>query len=93
MEFLLRPISIADLNALVEYANNPKIAANMTDRFPHPYTHEAGKKFIENATKNDPATIMAIEIDGNHRFAPYESPCNYSDCICIQRCISAKRAW
>ena len=64
MEFTLRPILIEDLDALVEFANNPKIAANMTDGFPHPYTHDAGKKFIENAAKNDPATIMAIEIEG-----------------------------
>src|SRR5271157_2306211 len=30
-----------DLDALVRYANNPKIAANLRDQFPHPYTQAA----------------------------------------------------
>lgn len=44
-----------DLEALVKYANNPKIAANMTNHFPFPYTRESGAKFIEMATSSDPA--------------------------------------
>ncbi len=64
MEFILRPISITDLYALVEYANNLKIASNMTDGFPHPYTKEAGEKFINMATQGTPPNIMAIDIDG-----------------------------
>lgn len=53
-----------DLDSLVKYANNPKIAANMTDQFPYPYTRESGEKFIVMATSHDPIRIKAIEING-----------------------------
>jgi hypothetical protein len=43
-----------DLGSLVSFANNRKIAQNMTDQFPHPYTIESGKAFIEHATKTHP---------------------------------------
>lgn len=64
MEFKLRPFIIEDLASLVKYANNPLIAKNMTNQFPHPYNEEAGKKFIEFTTCHDPRHIMAIEING-----------------------------
>jgi RimJ/RimL family protein N-acetyltransferase len=52
-----------DLGSLVSFANNRKIAQNMTDQFPHPYTIESGKAFIEHATKNSPINIFAIDVD------------------------------
>lgn len=64
MEFKLRPWSFDDLESLVHHANNKKIADNLTDGFPHPYTHEKGKAFIEFASKGNPIHIFAIEIDG-----------------------------
>ncbi|MBL0330432.1 MAG: GNAT family N-acetyltransferase [Bacteroidetes bacterium] len=64
MHFTLRPFTINDLNSLVKYANNPKIANNLTDKFPYPYTKENGKMFIEFATKNTPTNIFAIDING-----------------------------
>ena len=63
MEFLLRPWTMNDLDSLVKYANNQKIAANLMDRFPHPYTMENGKAFIEMASRASPANILAIEIN------------------------------
>ncbi|MEO6131348.1 MAG: GNAT family protein [Saprospiraceae bacterium] len=63
-EFKLRPWEIADLESLVNYANNWEIAKNMTDKFPFPYTESNGKAFIEFASKVDPIHIFAIEIDG-----------------------------
>ena len=53
-----------DLNCLVKYANNIKIASNLMDRFPHPYTEGFGKKFIANAISHSPAQIMTIDING-----------------------------
>ena len=53
-----------DLDSLVKYANNPKIANNLSDGFPHPYSVEAGKKFIAMATSKDPVHVLAIEING-----------------------------
>jgi len=64
MHFTLRPFTTNDLDSLVKYANNPKIANNLTDKFPYPYTTENGKMFIEFATKNTPTNIFAIDING-----------------------------
>ncbi|MEM7036443.1 MAG: GNAT family protein [Bacteroidota bacterium] len=64
MHFELRPVRPSDLDSLVEVADNPNIAANMTDRFPHPYTREAGEAFLQFCMKNTPANILAIDVDG-----------------------------
>lgn len=60
MEIKLLPWSIKYLDDLVKYANNPLIAKNLTDAFPHPYTKESGIKFIETASKQNPTLIFAI---------------------------------
>jgi RimJ/RimL family protein N-acetyltransferase len=65
MNFILRPWSIKDLESLVKNGNNFNIAKNMTDKFPHPYTLENGKTFIEFATKNSPPNMLAIDVEGN----------------------------
>lgn len=62
MEFTLRPWVESDLGSLVKHANNPKIAANMTDAFPHPYSEENGKAFIAMAMRAP--SILAIEVNG-----------------------------
>jgi [ribosomal protein S5]-alanine N-acetyltransferase len=41
-----RPWRPADVPALVRHANNPRIAVNMKDRFPHPYTAEDGEQWV-----------------------------------------------
>ncbi|MFZ1254923.1 MAG: GNAT family N-acetyltransferase, partial [Saprospiraceae bacterium] len=64
MDFKLRPWTIDDLSSLVKYANNFKIAKNLTDKFPFPYTEAHGKGFIEFALKDNPLRVMAIDIDG-----------------------------
>lgn len=62
--FTLRPFRPSDAESLVKYANNPRIARNMTNGFPHPYTLENAKAFIKMATSVEPAHILAIEVDG-----------------------------
>ncbi|MEQ1746756.1 MAG: GNAT family N-acetyltransferase [Saprospiraceae bacterium] len=64
MHFSLRPWSIEDLPSLVRYANNFEIAKYMTDKFPHPYTEEAGRQFIAYATEATPVHIFAIDVEG-----------------------------
>jgi [ribosomal protein S5]-alanine N-acetyltransferase len=65
MPHLLRPWSMTDLDNLVKHANNINIAKNLTDKFPFPYTEEAGRNFISYATNTDgSATIFCIEVDG-----------------------------
>jgi [ribosomal protein S5]-alanine N-acetyltransferase len=63
MKFILRPWTIQDLDSLVKFANNFNIAKNLMDIFPHPYSIDDGKFFIELATKNNPPNILAIEVN------------------------------
>ena len=64
MDFILRPWTLNDLNSLVSFANNPGIAKNMTDQFPYPYNAINGRTFIDFATRDTPARMFAIEIEG-----------------------------
>lgn len=63
-KFKIRPWKTSDLDSLVKYANNWNVAKNMTDKFPHPYTENNGKAFIELANKDLPIHLFAIDIDG-----------------------------
>ncbi|HMW95708.1 MAG TPA: GNAT family N-acetyltransferase [Flavobacteriales bacterium] len=60
--FSLRPFRHNDLLALVRHANDPTVAAFLTDLFPHPYTEENGRKFLEEAMKPVPLR-RCIEVD------------------------------
>ena len=53
-----------DLDSLVKFANNLQVSKNMSDRFPHPYSTENGKIFIESASNDFPFNIFAIDIEG-----------------------------
>ena len=61
--FLLRPFRPDDLPALVKHANDPPVAAHLTDAFPHPYTEEHGRAFIQEALKDIPLR-RCIEVNG-----------------------------
>lgn len=64
MHFSLRPWTINDLDSLVESANNINISKFLMDKFPYPYSREAGERFIAFATKESPTHIMAIDVKG-----------------------------
>lgn len=64
MQFSLRPWTITDIDSLVEYGNNFNIAKYMRNVFPHPYTKEAGIKFIEMSNLHIPRKIFVIDING-----------------------------
>ncbi len=64
MNFSLRAWQLSDLASLVELANNFKIAQNLTDKFPYPYTEANGLAFIQFATSDDPIHIFAIDVNG-----------------------------
>jgi RimJ/RimL family protein N-acetyltransferase len=51
-----------DLKSLVQHANNAKIAANLRDQFPHPYTRRDGIDFLEYAHTQEPECSFAIEL-------------------------------
>jgi RimJ/RimL family protein N-acetyltransferase len=58
----LRPWRPADADALVKYANNPNIARNLRDRFPHPYTLRDAKAFIHSCAAAQPPVSFAIVV-------------------------------
>lgn len=63
MTFTLRPFEQADLPALVKHANDPSIAAFLSDAFPHPYTEEHGRVFLNDAMNQLPFR-RCIDING-----------------------------
>jgi len=59
----LRPWQPGDADALVKYANNAKVARNLRDRFPHPYTLRDAKAFIHACATVRPHVSFAIVVD------------------------------
>jgi [ribosomal protein S5]-alanine N-acetyltransferase len=53
-----------DLPALLRHANNPKVAGNLRDQFPHPYTRHDGIDFLDYVRAQDPECSFAIEYGG-----------------------------
>ena len=53
-----------DLESLVRYANNPKIAANLRDQFPHPYTRRDAIDYLNYVRETDAPMSFAVEFGG-----------------------------
>jgi len=53
-----------DLDSLVRYANNPNIAANLRDQFPHPYTRFKGASYLVEVRSAQVETSFAVEYGG-----------------------------
>ena len=70
----LRPWRLGDAPSLVKYANNPNVARQLRDRFPHPYTAADARIFIQSIAQARPTTSFAIvaggEAVGGAGFAP-----------------------
>jgi len=49
-----------DASGIVKYADNIKVASNLTDAFPYPYTLENARDFIGRVIDMDPPQILAI---------------------------------
>ena len=62
--FSLRPWHSNDALSLIKHANNPKIAANLRDGFPHPYTLPDARKWLKRLGENRDDIILAIVVDG-----------------------------
>jgi RimJ/RimL family protein N-acetyltransferase len=60
----IRPWRKSDLDALLRYANNPKIAANLRDQFPHPYTRRDALDYLNYVRIMDVPMSFAIEHGG-----------------------------
>lgn len=62
--FTLRPWHAGDAEALVRHANNPRVAVNLRDGFPSPYTFPDAKRWLEMVEGNMDDIILAIEVGG-----------------------------
>ena len=60
----IRPFRSTDLESLVKHADDPLVASQLRDRFPHPYTLEAGRLFLQAIAVADPVESFAIEVNG-----------------------------
>ncbi len=65
-DVVLRELGCDDLPKMAEYANNQKVAMNLRDAFPHPYTIDHAKRFFEMVRFQHPKTFFAIEYQGNY---------------------------
>jgi RimJ/RimL family protein N-acetyltransferase len=59
----VRTWRFSDADALVKYANNYRIWANLRDRFPHPYTKRDAVGFLRTVSGQKPETVFAIAVN------------------------------
>lgn len=66
MEFYLRPFEKSDAESIAWHANNKKIADNVRNQFPHPYSVQDAEEFIGDCIQkgDEKQLIRAIVIDG-----------------------------
>jgi len=66
MNFELRKWRMDDIENVAHYANNEKIACNLRDAFPYPYTEKDAKSYVEACTNNceEKQLCRAITVDG-----------------------------
>lgn len=60
----IRPWRKSDLDALLRHANNAKIAANLRDQFPHPYTRRDAVDYLNYVREMDVPMSFAVEYAG-----------------------------
>jgi uncharacterized protein (TIGR00725 family) len=61
---IIRSWEWSDAEPLQRYANNRKIARNLHDVFPSPYTVRDARRWLAHALSASPETAFAIEVDG-----------------------------
>jgi RimJ/RimL family protein N-acetyltransferase len=62
----IRKLRRSDKLRMAEIANNEKVAANLRDAFPSPYSIEDARKFISVCLRQDPYQVFAIEFEGEY---------------------------
>jgi RimJ/RimL family protein N-acetyltransferase len=62
----IRKFRRSDKLRMAEIANNEKVAANLRDAFPSPYSVEDARKFISVCMRQDPYQVFAIEFEGEY---------------------------
>lgn len=59
-EYVIRDWENKDVQSISKYANNRKIAKNLRDGFPNPYSIKDAESFISGVLDSDPITVFAI---------------------------------
>ncbi len=63
--FTLRPWRWEDAESLVAHADNPRVATNLGDLFPSPYTLADAHEWLRaRAADSPPPAMFAIDVDG-----------------------------
>jgi RimJ/RimL family protein N-acetyltransferase len=62
----LRPFRKTDAPLMAKLANNEKIARNLRDGFPYPYTIADAEFFLGKFMGQEPVTFFAIEYNGEY---------------------------
>ena len=60
----VRDWRMEDASSLAKHANNRRVWITLRDRFPHPYTIDNAKEFLERTFTAQPRQNFCIEIDG-----------------------------
>lgn len=60
----IRDYRMSDGESLAKHANNRKVWLGLRDAFPHPYTVEDAKNFLEGSIAGLPKKNFCIDIDG-----------------------------
>lgn len=61
---VLRRWRADDLEALLRHADDERVAAGLSDRFPSPYTRQDGERFLSGDVVDLADPVLAIELDG-----------------------------
>ncbi|WDS35796.1 GNAT family protein [Pseudoxanthomonas sp.] len=63
-DFVLRRWCIDDLESLLRHADDERVVAGLSDRFPSPYTRSDGEHFLSGRVVDLSHPVLAIECDG-----------------------------
>lgn len=58
--YTVRDVRIQDAPSMAAYGDNPRVAANLRDVFPHPYHLEDSERFLQSVTEQEPRTVFAL---------------------------------
>ena len=58
--WVIREFRTSDRTSLVRAANNGKVADQLRDRFPHPYTADHAREWLDRVQVEDPVSHFAI---------------------------------
>ena len=61
--FSLRPYCMEDIPSMVQHANSWKVARNLRDVFPHPYTEKDARDFVALCLQNEGRGQLCRAID------------------------------